>query len=214
MRTNPFADTAAFLTGATEGHAAIGWGGPLFTTYSTLLVLGSIAIAAANWTQDPAQRSPRNVAIWLIRVGIGAMWLEGSLWKLPLPVSGGLSYWMGLMGDNAAFKFFGAIVKSVLIPALPVLNPLIFLVEITLAATLMLGIAVRIGALLGIAMSLNLWIGLYHYQVEWPWIYIFILMLHVLFLADNAGRALGLHALLLRLQPAWFRARPWMARLG
>jgi hypothetical protein len=214
MRTNPFADAIAFLTGGTDGHMAIGWGGPIFVTGSTLLVIGSLAVAASNWAADPQQRSLRHVTIWLMRALIGGMWLEGSLWKLPLPVSGGLSYWMDLMGANAAFDIYGTAIKSILIPALPLLNPLIFLVEITLAASLMLGIGVRFGAMLGVAMSLNLWIGLYHYQPEWPWIYLFIAMLHVFFALDNAGGSLGLSAILRRRRPAWFVGRPWLAMLG
>ena len=77
-------------------------------------------------------------------------------------------------------------------------NPFIYLVETGLAICLMLGIAVRLGALLGIAMALNLWIGLYHLQAEWPWCYIFIAFLHMFFVADRAGRALGLDAILAR----------------
>lgn len=210
MRTNPFSDTVSFLTGATDAHAGAGWGATPFVVLSTGLVLGSIVLAAVNWSTDPAQRTGRNVALWLMRTLIGAMWLEGSLWKLPLPVAGGFSYWLGLMGDNAAFDVYGSLIKTILIPNIQFLNPLIYLVETGLAISLMLGIAVRLSALLGIAMALNLWIGLYHFQAEWPWCYIFIVFLHIFFIADRAGRALGLDALLLRRYAAWFGARPWL----
>ena len=213
MRTDPFSDGFAFLLGATPGHTDIGWGRIPFVALSTALILGSIALAAVNWSADQQQRSARNVAIWLMRGLIGAMWLEGSLWKLPLPVSGGLNYWLGLMGDNAAFGWYGAVVKSVLLPNIALLNPLIWLTETALAAALLLGVAVRLVSLLGIAMSLNLWIGLYHYQPEWPWIYVFIAMLHVFFIVDRAGRALGLDALWLRNPPGAIARRPILARL-
>ena len=195
MRTNPIADAVAFLTGATEGHAGIGWGSVAFVALSGGLVIGSIAIAARAWQADSTQRTGRNVALWLMRALIGAMWLEGSLWKLPLPVAGGFSYWLGLMGDNAAFAAYGDVVKSVLIPNIALFNPAIFFVEVTLAISLMLGIAVRLTALLGVGMALNLWIGLYHFQPEWPWCYVFIAMLHVVFIIDDAGNALGLDAM-------------------
>ena len=198
MRTNPFSDALSFLLGATGGHADIGWGRIPFVAFTLALVAGSIALAVVNWSANPAQRGARNVAIWLVRGLIGAMWLEGSLWKLPLPVSGGFTYWLGLMGDNAAFDTYGALIKWLLIPNIALVNPLIWLTEIALATALLLGFAVRLVSLLGIAMALNLWIGLYHYQPEWPWTYVFIAMLHVFFIADRAGRSLGLDAILQR----------------
>lgn len=211
MRTNPISDSVSFLIGATDDHAGIGWGATPFIALSTGLVVGSIALAAVNWSADPAQRTGRNVALWLMRTLIGAMWLEGSLWKLPLPVSGGFSYWLGLMGDNAAFGVYGSLIKTLLIPNIQFVNPLIYLVETALAVCLMLGIAVRLGALLGVAMALNLWVGLYHFQPEWPWIYVFIALLHVFFIADRAGRALGMDALLLRRYAGCLAVRPWLA---
>lgn len=208
MRTNPIYDAVEFLTARSDGHANIGWGAVPFTLLSSGLVIGSIAVAVANWRADPTQRTGRHLALWLMRMLIGAMWLEGSLWKLPLPVSGGFSYWLGLMGQNAAWDFYGALIRTVLIPNIALINPAIFLVEVSLAASLMLGVAVRLTSLLGVAMALNLWLGLYHFQPEWPWIYIFIAMLHVFFIVDRAGRALGLDAMALRVRAVWFQRNP------
>lgn len=208
MRTNPIYDAVEFLTARSDGHANIGWGAVPFTLLSSGLVIGSIAVAVANWRADPTQRTGRHLALWLMRTLIGAMWLEGSLWKLPLPVSGGFSYWLGLMGQNAAWDFYGALIRTVLIPNIALINPAIFLVEVSLAASLMLGVAVRLTSLLGVAMALNLWLGLYHFQPEWPWIYIFIAMLHVFFIVDRAGRALGLDAMALRVRAVWFQRNP------
>ena len=213
MRTDPFSDGLAFLLGATPDHISIGWGSIPFVAFSTALIGGSIVLAAVNWSADPAQRTTRNVAIWLMRGLIGAMWLEGSLWKLPLPVSGGLTYWLGLMGENAAFAGYGALIKSLLVPNIALVNPLIWLTETALATALLLGVAVRLASLLGIAMALNLWIGLYHFQAEWPWIYLFIAMLHIFFILDRAGRALGLDALWLRNPPGAIARNPILARL-
>jgi hypothetical protein len=88
MRTNPFYDAWLFLIGRTGEHEAsgIGW---LLTALFIALLLASIWIARKNWQQDPAQRTMGHLAIWFMRVMIGAMWFQGSIWKLPLPVSGG-----------------------------------------------------------------------------------------------------------------------------
>src|SRR5271165_2954439 len=98
MRTNPFFDSWLFVTGQTPGHAALGAFRYVFVAFTISLILGSIGIAAAAWRRDRSQGTS-DVVIWLVRSLIGAMWLEGSLWKLPLP--GGLPYWLGLMGQNA-----------------------------------------------------------------------------------------------------------------
>lgn len=213
MRTDPFSDALSFLLGTSAGHAEIGWGRIPFVALSTALVLGSIAVAAVNLLHDRTQRNGRDLTIWLIRGLVGAMWLEGSLWKLPLPVSGGFSYWLGLMGENSAFTAYGALIKAVLLANIALVGPMIWLVETVLAAALLLGFAVPLASLLGLAMALNLWIGLYHFQPEWPWIYLFIAMLHVFFIVDRAGRSLGLDAILRRRTAGAATDRRLLARL-
>jgi uncharacterized membrane protein YphA (DoxX/SURF4 family) len=187
MRKNPFLDTFEWLTN------------PDWTTvlYWALLV-ASFAIARVNWRTDPAQRTPEAVTIWLVRLLIGSMWYQGSTWKLPLPVSGGIDYWLKQGGQVSAFQFLNDLVNNVLVPALPVLGPLIYLVELFLAVAFMLGIFTRFAALVGIGETLFLWLTLYRHEHEWPWTYMFIILLHVLFIVIAAGRYLGLDALLRR----------------
>jgi hypothetical protein len=89
MRTNPFYDAWLFLTGSTGDHEASGVGWLLTALYLALLI-ASIAIAYSNWRQDASQRTMGHLATWFMRVMIGTMWYQGSIWKLPLPVAGGL----------------------------------------------------------------------------------------------------------------------------
>ena len=105
MRTNPFYDAWLFVTGMTGEHEASGirW---LLVALFIALVLASIWIARRNWQQDPAQRSWEHVATWFMRVMIGAMWFQGSIWKLPLPVAGGFRASIAPMSQYAAFDFF------------------------------------------------------------------------------------------------------------
>ena len=49
--------------------------------------------------------------------------------------------------------------------------------------------------------TLHLWLGLYRHPSEWPWLYIFLVFVQGYFFLDNAGKSLGLDALLAR--------RPW-----
>jgi uncharacterized membrane protein YphA (DoxX/SURF4 family) len=198
MRTNPFLDSLHFLIGDTPDHDALGPAKYILVVLYAALLAGSIAIAIRAWSRDPAQRTGRNAAIWLCRVLIGTMWLQGSLWKLPLPVSGGFRYWTGQLVEHSAFPAHAALIRDVFLANISVLDPLVYLTETLLAASLMLGFAVRLAGLVGIAFTLNLWIGLYHNDAEWPWQYVFIIMTHAFFALDHAGQALGLDALVRR----------------
>src|SRR5271156_2165713 len=84
MRQNPLGNAFTFLTDATT------WTTPVFW----LLLLGSIAIAVLAWRGDPAQRSVWHVGRWLLRVTIGSMWWQQSLWKIPPHYDWGLIHWM------------------------------------------------------------------------------------------------------------------------
>ena len=62
----------------------------------------------------------------------------------------------------------------------------------------MLGVLSRLGAMLGALMAVNLWLGLYSADNEWPWTYMFLVMIQAWFVIDPPGRVLGADALLRR----------------
>jgi uncharacterized membrane protein YphA (DoxX/SURF4 family) len=128
------------------------------------------------------------------------MWFQGMLWKLPLPISGGLKYWTEQMGDRAAFAFHRELVTEVYLPYLYIFNPIIFLAELTFAVSLILGLGVRLVGALAIVFVLHLWLGIYQpgTPAEWPWSYIFLAIVMFLFALHAAGRSLGLDAWLRR----------------
>lgn len=195
MRTNPFYDSWLFLIGQTPDHDALGSAKYLLVALYAALLIGGIATAARVWSRDPAQRNGRTLAIWLFRTLIGTMWLQGSLWKLPLPVAGGFQYWTGQLVEHSWLPAHAALVRDVLLPNIAILDPVVWLTETLLATSLMLGFGVRLAGLVGIAFTLNLWVGLYHRGDEWPWNYIFLIFVHAFFVLDRAGECLGLDAL-------------------
>jgi hypothetical protein len=99
------------------------------------------------------------------------------------------------MGEHAAFAFHRALVKSIYLPHLGLIDPLVFLTELTFAFSLMLGFGVRLVAPVAALFSLHLWLGLYSHPAEWPWNYVFLAMIHVLFAVYAAGLSLGVDAL-------------------
>jgi len=195
MRTNPFYDSWLFLIGQTPDHDALGSAKYLLVALYAALLIGGIAVAVRAWSDDPAQRNGRTLAIWLFRTLIGTMWLQGSLWKLPLPVAGGFQYWTGQLVEHSWLPAHAALVRDVLLPNIAILDPVVWLTETLLGASLMLGFGVRLAGLVGIAFTLNLWVGLYHRADEWPWNYVFLIFVHAFFVLDHAGECLGLDAL-------------------
>ena len=202
MKVNPFYDTWEFLLGRTDDHQNAG---PFF---AWVLTLGFIALLAAgmwiawrNWQDDPRQHTREHVCNWIMRTLIGCMWFEGSLWKLPLPISGGLQGWTGQLAEYAAFPIHSWIATNIFLPGLAVINPLVFLAEFGMSIALILGFFVRPFAILGVLFTAHLWLGLYRHPGEWPWEYIFLIFVMGYFYLNNAGMSLGLDAIMAR--------RPW-----
>jgi uncharacterized membrane protein YphA (DoxX/SURF4 family) len=179
MRPNPLTDAIAFLSKPD-------WPTPIFW----ILLVGSAAIAIAVWRREPAQRSGRHVGIWLLRAIVGTMWWQQSLWKIP-PNYDGLIYWMQQMTEHASIELQGSLVARYVIPNIAVFGPLLYLIEVAIGISLLLGLLSRIGAFVGALMAINLWLGLYSAPNEWPWTYFFLIVIQILFVIDPPGRSLG-----------------------
>jgi hypothetical protein len=202
MPKNPLTDVWQFLTGTTGDYLRLGnWHYLILVLFWALLIV-SIVMAIRNWREDPAQRTGRHLGIWLVRVLIGCMWFQAMLWKLPLPVSDGLQYWTEQESTNAAFEFHRTFLKDVVLPNMTVFGPIVALAELVFAGSMMLGLAVRFVGVLGVIYVLQLWLGLYGSSSEWPWTYMFLVLLMFSFVVESAGRSLGFDAWLRREVPA------------
>lgn len=210
MRTNPFLDIGLFFSGGTDTHLGIGAARFVLVALYWALILASCIIAARNWRADPAQRSAAHVGNFLARVVVGSMWFEGSLWKLPIP-SGGFRYWLEQEVEHAAFDAHRELVTNILLPNFTAVNVVAFLTEMGMACAFILGLGVRGFGLIGVGFAAQLYFGLYRHPNEWPWAYIFIVVLCGLFAVHAAGRSLGVDALLRR-ESAWAMGRSAAAR--
>lgn len=136
--------------------------------------------------------------IALARMIIGILWLFSLRWKLPPDFAStetrGLMDWLLLEVEYPAFAFYGQFVETLVIPNFMVFAWLIFLAELAVGSSLLTGTLTRLGALLGLAMSLNLGIGLLDVPGEWPWSYAMMAMWHGVFFVTAAGRIWGIDA--------------------
>jgi uncharacterized membrane protein YphA (DoxX/SURF4 family) len=194
MKPNPLSDAVAFML-----HPA--WTTAIFW----LLVLASIVIAIYAFRTIPGQRTLEHVCNWGFRLLIGAMWWQQTLWKLPPFYTDhpeqpfgetGLAYWMGVMGRSAAIPLQSDFVNAIVLPHFYLFAPIVYGLEVLTAVSLLLGIFVRFWGLVGALQILNLWLGLYNADGEWPWTYFFLLVLQLIFAVHRYGRSLGLDAII------------------
>ena len=193
MRENPLGNALAFLAETDKL-----W----FTVIFWLLLLGSVAAAMQAWRTDPAQRSARHIGIGLLRFIVGCMWWQQSLWKIPPHYDWGLIHWMQEMVEHASTDLQSVLVRDLVLPNIAVFGPLVYAIEVIIAVSLILGVATRLGAALGALMAINLWLGLYNAPGEWPWTYMFLVVIQLIFVIDPPGRSLGVDALAWRREGA------------
>ena len=194
MKPNPFSDALHFLVQPA-------W----MTLIYWLLLLASIAVALRAWRSIPSQRSWHNVGDWLCRLFIGTMWWQQTLWKLPPlytdnpsdPLNSGLHFWMTREGQSAAIPLQADFVNHIVLPHFYLFAPVVYALEVLTAVSLILGLFVRLWGFIGALQVLNLWLGLYNAEGEWPWTYFFLLVLMLIFALHRYGRRLGLDAIIL-----------------
>jgi uncharacterized membrane protein YphA (DoxX/SURF4 family) len=194
MKHNPISDVLNFLQQP-------GWTIILFW----VLLLASIVIAIYAFTTIRDQRRAIHFWNWGFRLLIGCMWWQQTLWKLPPYYTDhpdepfgatGLAYWMGVMGKSAAIPQQADFVNNIVLPHFYVFAPVVYSLEVLTAVSLMLGIFVRFWGVIGALQILNLWLGLYNAEGEWPWTYFFLLVLQLIFAVHRYGRSLGFDAVI------------------
>jgi uncharacterized membrane protein YphA (DoxX/SURF4 family) len=194
MNPDPITDVVDFLL-----HPA--WTTGVFW----LLGLASVAIAVYAFATIPSQRRVIYIYDFIFRFLIGAMWWQQTLWKLPPTYTDhpeqpfgdtGLAYWMGVMGKSAAIPAQADFVNNIVLPHFYLFAPLVYAAEVLTAISLLLGLFVRLSGVIGALQILNLWLGLYSAQGEWPWTYFFLLVLMLIFALHRYGRRLGLDAII------------------
>jgi uncharacterized membrane protein YphA (DoxX/SURF4 family) len=194
MNPDPFTDTIKFLVQP-------GWTTAVFW----LLLLGSAGIAAYVYRTIPGQRRIEHIGNWAFRVLIGCMWWQQSLWKLPPYYTDqpdapfgttGLAGWMKLMGQHASVPLQADFVNHIVLPNFYLFAPAVYGLEVLTAVSLILGVFVRLGGIIGALQIVNLWLGLYSAPNEWPWTYFFLLLLMLSFALHHYGRSLGVDAII------------------
>lgn len=199
MRDNPIHFFFQFMTGQIPDQMALGPFRWFTVALYWALLAAAFAIAVLNWRRDPLQRTGHHVSIFAVRLVAAGMWYLGTLWKLPLPVSDGFKYWLDQTVKFSSFQAHSDVMQ-IFASHIVVVQPLVYLTELFITASLMLGAMVRLSAVLAILFTLNLLIGLYNDPTEWAWTYLAIICAHAMFAITQAGRSLGLDNLIAQRQ--------------
>lgn len=133
----------------------------------------------------------------MLRLPAGTMRWQQSLRKMP-PNFAGPRYWIQQEAAHAAIALRSMFVRDIVLPNMGLLGPLVYLIEVAIGVSLVLGPLFRLGALLGASMGINLWLGLYSAHGEWPWTYMVQVINQLLFVIDPPGCALGADMLVRR----------------
>jgi thiosulfate dehydrogenase [quinone] large subunit len=163
-----------------------------------------------------ALASPVNRAlIVVLRVGVALLWIQNASWKHP-PRFGdeatpaGLYVFTSYAVEYPVLPPYAWFVEHVVLPNFGFFGWLVLVVEASLGAFLLIGLATRLWALIGVGQTLAITLSVLNAPHEWAWSYLLMLLVHIAVFATAAGRIAGLDGLL---RPRWQRSPGRLARL-
>jgi thiosulfate dehydrogenase [quinone] large subunit len=132
------------------------------------------------------------------RMVLGALWLANLAWKLP-PDFGrddpeGLLYNFELAAEHAIGAPLRALAEDVLIPHFTLFGWMLFLVELAVGLSLLLGLWTRVGAMLGVLQSVAITLLVVRAPDEWVWTYVLLVVLGLVVALTPSAARLSLDA--------------------
>ncbi len=139
--------------------------------------------------------SPRGLAFAGVRLLVGGYWLWEQHWKLPPEF--GINQPRGLMFafregvEHPVFQTYAEFLREVVVPNFYLFGSLLFVAESLIGLSITLGAFKKLGALAGVAQSLNLLVS-QGATPEGPWIYLIFLAGNLFVLLTPCNHVLAL----------------------
>ena len=145
-----------------------------------------------------------------LRIGVGLLWMRNASWKDPGTGFGALREFTGWAIQYEVLPPYAWLVDRVVLPNFTFFGWAVLLVESALGGFLLVGLATRLWAAIGVAQTAAISLSVLNAPNEWPWAYVLMLLAHLAILATAAGRHGGLDGVL---RPVWQRSPGRLARL-
>lgn len=168
---------------------------------------------ATNREEPDTGRAP-TIALAVVRIALGLLWIQGAGWKSP-PDFGqeggsGLFRYTSYAVEYPVFPPFSWLIENLVLPNFVLFGYATLLLEASIGAFLLVGLATRFWAVVGIGQTLAISLSVLNAPHEWPWTYYLMIAVHVVVLTTAAGRSAGLDGLL---RPRWRRSSGRVAAL-
>jgi thiosulfate dehydrogenase [quinone] large subunit len=164
-----------------------------------------------------AARSPSRFGGWSIaaaRILLGLLWLQNSGWKTPpdfgMRADGGLYRFTMYAVEHEVFAPYAHVVREFVLPNFILFGWTVLIVEASLGGFLLIGLATRFWALVGVAQSTAIALSVLATPGEWSWSYYLMIAGHLAIFGAAGGRYAGLDGVL---RPVWERRRSAWVRL-
>ncbi len=159
--------------------------------------------AVAEGVRTVEARS-RSGIIGGVRILVGLMWLANLHWKVPPefgePTNSGLYKFFDAVTRNSPFAPFTWVVETIVLPNFAVFGWFTLIAETIVAMLLIIGYRTKLAALGGALITVPILLSVIYYDRadEWSWAYYLMIGIHLLLLAADAGRHVGLDGVLER----------------
>jgi thiosulfate dehydrogenase (quinone) large subunit len=153
-------------------------------------------------------------AIAASRIVLGLLWLQNSGWKTPPDFGrssgGGLYKFTSHAVENDVFAPYAFVVREFVLPNFVVFGWVVLIVEACLGGFLLIGLATRFWALIGVAQSTAIALSVLATPGEWSWSYYLMIAGHLAIFGIGAGRYGGVDGVL---RPVWKRSGSRVGRM-
>ncbi len=144
------------------------------------------------------------LCVVVLRIGVALLWIQNASWKTPPDFgrrdNGGLYFFTRFAVDHPVLPPYAWFVEQVVLPNFAFFGWVTLLIESALGAFLLVGLATRLWAVVGIAQSLAIMLSVLNAPNEWHWSYYLMILVHVAIFATAAGRSFGVDGVL---RPTW-----------
>lgn len=186
-----------------------------------IFMAGTDYAAVTNYAAPAVPVLPSKVnraLIAVVRIGVGLLWLQNAGWKTP-PDFGrgdppdGLYLSASYAVSHEVLPPYAWLMNHWVLPNFTFFGWMVVLVEASLGAFLLIGLATRFWAVVGVGQTVVIMLSVLNAPHEWYWSYLLMLLVHLAVFATAAGRYAGLDGLL---RPSWqssrFGSARWLVR--